>query len=117
MLKNNINPKITGMLIRIIHMFAPFIFIHILIFYSHKYVIFILSALCIIFIQFILFNGCSLTIIEDEFCKDNFTIIDPYLEFNNIKVTNYNRYLYSLVIASKFLILVGIIYYIRFIHL
>jgi hypothetical protein len=73
------------------------------------YILFVLTS-------FTIFDGCFLTIIENYYCEDNFTIIDPSMELMNIEKTNKNRFLISIPIAVVYITITIIIYDYRFIY-
>ena len=107
---DRLSKKSIGEMIRAIHFVAP-INIIVLLCISPKYIcnlliLYILFALT----SFIIFDGCFLTIIEQYYCEDNFTIIDPSLELMNIKKTNKNRFLISIPIATIYIAIAFIIY-------
>ena len=66
--------------------------------------------------MFNLFGGCILSRLERRFCHEDYTIIDPILEFINVPLTNNNRHRYSIYSALTCFTLTAIVYYIRFIY-
>lgn len=70
----------------------------------------------VIFALFNCFNGCILSKLERRFCEDDFTVMDPVLQFFNIPTTNENRVTYSIYSALTCFAGTGIIYYLRFIY-
>lgn len=101
-------------ILRTLHMSIPIIFLIILL--SSSYVICILTILvvmCIIF-MFYIFDGCLLSMLEQELYKDNFNIVDPFLELFNMEINNKNRKNISIINAFIYILTMCIIYYIRF---
>ena len=103
-------------ILRTLHMSIPIIFMFILLSASHVICILtILVVMCIIF-MFYLFDGCWLSMLEQELYNDDFTIIDPFLELFNIEVNNKNRKNISIINAFIYIITMCLLYYIRFGH-
>ena len=67
-----------------------------------------------VLISFYTFDSCFLSILEQNLCNDDFVIIDPVLELNDLEINTANRYYISNVIGITYLITVCLIYYIRF---
>jgi hypothetical protein len=110
-----LSKKSIGEIIRAIHFTAP-INIIVLLCISPKYIcnLILLYILCVL-IAFIIFDGCFITIIEQYYCQDNFTIIDPIIELSDLHKTNKNRFNVSIPIAIIYIIIILIIYDYRFI--
>ena len=70
--------------------------------------------LCIVAILFYTFDSCFLSIIEQNYCNDDFVIIDPILEYYDLEINNKNRYFISNMIGIPYILIVFIIYYFRF---
>ena len=64
--------------------------------------------------MFYIFDGCILTMVERNLCGDDFTFIDPILEYNNIELNSKNRYNISLKLAFGYLFFIILIYIFRF---
>ena len=110
-----LSKKSIGEMIRAIHFTAP-INIIVLLCILPKYVCnIIMLYMLFVLISFIIFDGCFLTIIEQYYCEDTFTIIDPQLELLQIDKTNRNRFLVSIPVAVVYLIIIFIIYSYRFV--
>jgi hypothetical protein len=109
-----LSKKSLGIMMRSFHMSAPLFFILIALLASKKVVWFILFLLFLIFIIFFVFNGCILSMIENKVCNDDFTIADPFLEVAAWEKNTKNRFNITLVVGSTYYIVIGIIYYIRF---
>lgn len=81
---------------------------------SKKMYFIALTVNIVIFILFNIFNGCILTRLEKRFCKNNFTVIDPFLEYFNLPVTFENRVKASKTSAIIGFIFTAIVYFVRF---
>jgi hypothetical protein len=109
-----LSKKSIGEMIRAIHFTAP-INIIVLLCILPKYACnIIILYMLLVLISFIIFDGCFLTIIEQYYCEDTFTIIDPQLELLQIDKTNRNRFLVSIPVAIVYLTIIFIIYGYRF---
>ena len=109
-----LSKKSIGEMIRAIHFTAP-INIIVLLCILPKYACnIIILYMLLVLISFIIFDGCFLTIIEQYYCEDTFTIIDPQLELLQIDKTNRNRFLVSIPVAVVYLTIIFIIYGYRF---
>ena len=87
----------------------------ILMFYISKLLYHILIFnLLFIFVSFIYYKGCVLTVLETKLCGDTFTFIDPILEYNNIELNSKNRYFVSFVVGINYLAVTFLIYFYRF---
>lgn len=111
-----LSKKSIGEMIRGIHFATP-VNIIVLLCISPQYIcnLIMLYMLCVL-TSFTIFDGCFLTIIEQYYCEDNFTIIDPSMELLNIEKTNRNRFLVSIPIAIIYIAITFIIYDYRFIY-
>jgi hypothetical protein len=110
-----LSKKSIGEMIRAIHFATP-INIIVLLCISPQYICnLIMLYMLVVLISFTIFDGCFLTIIEQYYCEDNFTIIDPSMELLNIEKTNKNRFLVSIPIAFIYIAITFIIYDYRFI--
>jgi hypothetical protein len=88
--------KVICMLLRFLH-FGISIFTGLLLFFgSQKWFIRVILINIIVFIMFYIFDGCILSKLEHRFTTDEFTVIDPFLMFIGVELTNDNRYKYSL---------------------
>ena len=110
-----LSKKSIGEMIRAFHFTCPINIIVLLCILPNYLCNIIMLCLLFILISFIIFDGCILNIIEQYYCEDTFTIIDPSLELLQIKKTNKNRFLFSLPIGFVYLIIIIIIYDYRFI--
>ena len=112
--KSTISNHTIGMYIRAWHIMSP-IYSIILMFYISKFLYnLLILGLLFVFILFIYFKGCILTILEKKLCGDMFTIVDPILEYNNIELNSKNRNDISLLVAKLYFVVTFTIYYYRF---
>ena len=108
--------KSLGIMMRTFHISTPVSYL-ILSVLAPRYVVNIVAALLlVIFLMFIVFGGCILSMVENKICNDDFTIADPFLELLEMEKTSKNRFNISLTIFTIFNIIIGIIYYIRFLR-
>jgi hypothetical protein len=110
-----LSKKSIGEMIRAIHFTAPINIIVLLCILPNYICNLIMIYMLFVLIFFIIFDGCFLTIIEQYYCEDTFTIIDPPLELLQINKTNKNRFYISIPIAILYLTITLIIYDYRFI--
>ena len=109
-----LSKKSIGCIIRSIHFSAPLNIMFLFLFASKTMCNFLLLYLVIVLIAFFIFDGCFITIIEKEYCEDDFTIIDPALELIDIQKTNKNRFIMSIPIGLVFIFTTLSIYIARF---
>lgn len=101
-------------ILRTLHMSIPIIFVFMLLYASHFICIFTILVVMSIIIMFYIFDGCWLSMLEQELYNDNFSIIDPFLEIFNMEINNKNRKNISIINAFVYILTMGLIYYIRF---
>ena len=112
---NRLSKKSIGEMVRAIHFATPMNII-VLLCISPQYICnLIMLYILFVSVLFITFDGCFLTIIEQYYCEDTFTIIDPPMELLNIEKTNKNRFLISIPMAIIYIASTFIIYDYRFI--
>jgi len=114
--QTNISIKGWGIIIRSIHMSLPVFFILILLCYPFIFCNFVLLIIIIILFLFYSFDCCFLSVLEKYICEDNFVIFDPLLELFHIEINNENRYHISNLLVVQYIIMVAVIYYIRFLY-
>ena len=111
-----LSDKSLGIMMRTFHISTPVSYL-ILSVLAPRYVVNIVAALLlVIFLMFIVFGGCILSMVENKICNDDFTIADPFLELLEMEKTSKNRFNISLTIFTIYNIIIGIIYYIRFLR-
>jgi hypothetical protein len=109
-----LSDKSLGIMMRTFHISTPVSYL-ILSVLAPRYVVNIVAALLlVIFLMFIVFGGCILSMVENKICNDDFTIADPFLELLEMEKTSKNRFNISLTIFTIYNIIIAIIYYIRF---
>lgn len=108
--------NITGFILRTIHFHIPWYFLLFFIFFPIKLAFITLILLLIPFIAFFYFNGCFLTIIEYKLCKDDITIIDPYIILCKDEITIENRYYYTIGLSISYFSVVSLILYLKYIN-
>jgi hypothetical protein len=106
--------KTIGIFIRSYHVAAPRDFIIVSLFAPQIICFSIIMFLLVIYLLFALFDGCFLSILEQHFCNDDFTIIDPVLELFKIDMNNKNKMLISFISGALYLLIILTIYYFRF---
>jgi hypothetical protein len=111
---SNISNKSYGHIIRSVHFSIPIIFLIIISIATYRTCIIIFYLLFIMAILFYLFNGCFITMLELKLLKDNFTIIDPFIEYFNFKLTNDSRLIMTLYIMTLYWYIFLFIIYMRF---
>ena len=111
-----LSEKSLGILMRSFHSSTPVSFF-ILSLFAPRYVVnCVVALLVVILFMFIVFGGCILSMVENKICNDDFTIADPFLELLEMEKNSKNRFNISLMIFTIFNIIIGIIYYIRFLR-
>lgn len=109
-----LSKKTLGIMMRSFHMSTPIFFIITTLFAPKRVVWFVLFLLLVILFMFFVFDGCILSMIENKVCNDDFTIADPYLEALEWEKNTKNRFNVTLIVGLIYYIMVGIIYYVRF---
>ena len=99
---SNISNKSYGHIIRSAHFSMPIMFLIIISLGSYRTCIITFNLLSLTAIVFYLFGGCFLTMLELKLLKDNFTIIDPFIEYFNFKLTNDSRLIMTLYIMTLY---------------
>jgi hypothetical protein len=108
--------KSLGIMMRTFHISTPVSYL-ILSVLAPRYVVNIVAGLLlVIFLMFFVFGGCILSMVENKICNDDFTIADPFLELLEMEKTSKNRFNISLAIFTIYNIIIGLIYYIRFLR-
>ena len=112
--KTNLTDKSAIFILRSLHLLLPIVMVLIMLIGSKTLFLLCFLFNIVVYILFYIFNGCILTILENKFIKEDFTIIDPFLELFNIPTINKNRNNYTRYSQILGLICMIIIYYIRF---
>lgn len=112
--KLNISDKTFGFFMRAFHVNLP-IYCVIFLIYGNQFMnICTLIFLVCASISFITFDGCILSMIENEIDKEDITVVDPFLEMLDCKTTNRNRMNISIIIAFFYMGFAFFIYFMRF---
>lgn len=109
-----IDKKTLGFLIRAYHVNLPF---YIIIFMVLAPKIITQITLLFLFLSlttFALFGGCFMSMIEKRLDGIDITIMDPFLQINNLKKTNKNRMIISFIVGPLYISFCLTIYLIRF---
>jgi uncharacterized membrane protein len=114
--KTNLSKLSIGHLIRTFHYITPFLGIFSAL-YGPKYLV-ILSIifLIIVYLFFIIFNGCILSSLETILIGDGFYITDPALEICKMEINNKNRFKISYIVGPIYLFIFFFIIYMRFFY-
>ena len=114
--KTNLTDRQICDLLRGFHLFFPNLAAFFILFGSKKMFKLTVFFNIVIFTIFNLFGGCILSRLERRFCHEDYTIIDPVLDFFGVPLTNENRHIYSIYSALTCFSLTGLVYYLRFIY-
>ena len=104
-----------GIIIRSYHYSVPAGILLIMSICSKETFILLLIFYIIIIILYLLFDGCIISMLENRLCKDNFNVIDPFIELNGLAVDSEIRKMYTQRISIIYTSLIFLIFYIRFI--
>ncbi len=114
--ESSISNKSLGIMIRAFHVSAPIMILIIIscgsMFWATANLILMITVVCL----YIIFGGCTLSMLEEKLCKDSFTLVDPFIELAGMEVNYKNRRTFTSSIMIPHLILISIIYYYRFIR-
>jgi len=112
--KLNISDKTFGFFMRAFHVNLPIYCVIIMIYGNQIMNICTLIFLICVSISFITFDGCILSMIENDIDKEDITIVDPFLEMFDYKTTNQNRMKLATAIAVFYMCFAFFIYFMRF---
>ena len=112
--KTKIDKKTLGFLIRAYHVNLPFYILLTIILGPKKIVQLTILFLFISLLTFAIFRGCFMSLIEQRLDGEDITIMDPFLEMNNLKKTNKNRMAISFIVGPLYICSCLIIYLLRF---
>jgi hypothetical protein len=92
-----------GNIVRSFHLSSPIQLLTIVTF-APKWMAYIAATgLFTVILLFFLFKGCFLSLLEKRFCKDSFTITDPFIEAVGLETNTQTRYLGTCCIMSIYL--------------
>ena len=111
-----ISNKSLGILIRSIHINLPIIILIIVSCGSKTSAIIHVLFLLFVVFMYIIFNGCILSMLEERLCKEQYILVDPFIELSGREINYINRKLFTLWIMIPHVIIVLLIFYFRFIH-
>jgi hypothetical protein len=114
--KLNISDKTFGFFMRAFHVNLPIYCVIVMVYGSQFMNICTLIFLLCVSISFITFDGCILSMIENDIDKENIAIVDPFLEMFGYKTTNQNRMKLATGIAVFYMIFAFFIYFKRFLE-
>lgn len=102
-------------LIRSIHIAGPFVLLLMLSISKFRFIAdAVLLVLFLIPCVFIALGGCLLTSLEKRITDEDFTVIDPLLEWNNMELSVKNRIKMNYLACLYYLVIGLVIYGIRF---
>ena len=108
--------KSLGILIRSIHINLPIIILIIVSCGSKTSAIIHVLFLLFVVFMYIIFNGCILSMLEERLCKEQYILVDPFIELSGLEINYKNRKSFTLWIMSSHVIIVFLIFYFRFIR-
>ena len=111
-----ISDNALGSTIRAIHYSLPVICFMVILVGSYNKSLAVFIYLLIALVAFLYFDGCFLSIIEYKLSNMDMNMVDPFLLVTGYERTNKNRYDCSLILAAIYLLILSIIFYIRFYH-
>ena len=114
--KLNISDKTFVFFMRAFHVNLPIYCVIVMIYGSQIMNICTLIFLICVSISFITFDGCILSMIENDIDKENIVIVDPFLEMLGYKTTNQNRMKLATGIAVFYICFAFFIYFKRFLE-
>ena len=113
-IKGNMSDKSFGIVIRSHHYFIPpgvaFLMIFGNITVCHYTMFYYFSSA----IAYLILGGCCISMLETRFCKDDFNVMDPYLEYLELPINKKSRLLFTGYIWLIYSIWVILVYYFRF---
>ncbi len=110
----HLSTKINGIMIRSLHMNLPGMILLIFCLGVDWMVGLIILFIACSVVSYITFNGCILSMLEHRLCQDDFTLIDPFLEYFSLEITNKNRNQISYLCIPIYLFIIACILYYRF---
>ena len=113
---SGLSDKSIGIIIRSYHFSMP-LFLILAILIPDRLIsnLAVISFIGVVFL-FFLFNGCLVSALENRFCKDDFNIVDPLLEFTKQPINDNSRMVISYFILICYTFVFFSIYYLRFLY-
>ena len=113
--RTGLSDKLICNLLRTMHAILP-LFTGFILFFGSKFWFLVVAFINIlVFVLFFIFSGCILSSLEHRFTKDDYTVIDPLLIVLGVELTKANREKYTLWSNILNVVLVAILYYVRFV--
>ena len=104
----------TGMLIRSAHYNAPLLFILVVMFSTKAFALLAIVLCTMIIICWMLLGGCLLSMLEHRFCKDQFNVVDPFLEISSMEINYNTRKSISYYLGFCYMLTIYTIFILRF---
>ena len=109
-----LSKKSLGNLLRAYHISCPFFMLFFVAYGPKLLAYFSVLLLITVIILFFVFKGCFMSSLEAKFCKDDFTIADPFLEILGLEINRKNRFQITLYMGSLYTMIFSAVYYWRF---
>ena len=110
-----ISNKLLCLIIRSVHFSLPIIIFTVVMCASKFLALLFIIFSFIIVLMYVLFGGCILTILEQRLCKENYTVVDPFIKLFGLEINSKNRKSFTLCIMLPLLVIIVLIFYFRFI--
>jgi hypothetical protein len=110
-----ISNKLLCLIIRLVHFSLPIIIFTVVMCASKFLALLFIIFSFIIVLMYVLFGGCILTILEQRLCKENYTVVDPFIKLFGLEINSKNRKSFTLCIMLPLLVIIVLIFYFRFI--
>jgi hypothetical protein len=111
-----ISKKLLCLIIRSVHFSLPIIIFTVVMCASKFFALLFIIFSFIIVLMYVLFGGCILTILEKRLCKENYTVVDPFIELFGLEINSKNRKSFTLCTMLPLLVIILLIFYLRFIY-
>ena len=99
--------KVIAFIIKGCHMFTPLFFFMIFLLAPVPIAIISLTPLFVALWLYLYFNGCFITTVENKLDPGGINIIDPYLYYLGVEITDKNRHYYTLQISGIYFAIVA----------
>lgn len=114
--KTGLSDETICSILRFVHTLFPFMVAYAVLFGSKRTFYILMMANILIYILFIICNGCILTRLEKRFCEDDYIVADPFLEFLGMPINHDTRFKFTIYwFILNFFLSLGV-YYFRFIY-
>lgn len=105
-----LSEKIIGYILIFLHMLLPLIMFYLYLHYP-VYRLWIILISMGILISNMFFCCCILTKIEQKLTNGSITVVDPFLNFMSVSVTNKTRSSFTLIVAGLYIITLLVFYH------